>query len=143
MVLQVAPIARPRRWPKLGHLLSEPAIRRLTELQPRVRRLALTATRLDPRIVASQTRRGQRLERTAPPLATVGIAEADLEGSDAAESLRQAALDRRYGKRTMSFNCFDVIIDADTAIVTLEDAIDLDGQRAVLSLNDLVRDLSS
>jgi hypothetical protein len=67
----------------------------------------------------------------------------DLEGRNAGESLRQAALDRRYGKRTMSFNCFDVIIDADTAIVTLEDAIDLDGQRAVLSLNDLVRDLSS
>jgi hypothetical protein len=67
----------------------------------------------------------------------------DVEGCAAAESLRQAALDRRYGKRTMNFNCFDVVIDADTRSVTLEDAIELDGQRAVLPLDDLVRDLSS
>ena len=67
----------------------------------------------------------------------------DLEGGEAAETLRQAALDRRYGKRTLNFNCFDVIIDADAATVTLEDAIELDGRRTVIPLNDLVRDLSS
>jgi hypothetical protein len=66
----------------------------------------------------------------------------DLEGRDAVESLRQAALDRRYGKRTMSFNCFDVVIDADAGTVTLEDALNLDGQRLVMPLDDLVRDLS-
>jgi hypothetical protein len=67
----------------------------------------------------------------------------DLEGRDAAESLRHAALDRHYGKRTMSFNCFDVIIDADSRSVTLEDALSLDGRRSVIPLDDLVRDLSS
>jgi hypothetical protein len=67
----------------------------------------------------------------------------DLEGRNAGESLRQAALDRRYGKRTMSFNCFDVIIDADAGTVTLEDALNLDGQRSEIPLDDLVRDLSS
>jgi hypothetical protein len=66
----------------------------------------------------------------------------DLEGGEAAETLRHAALDRRYGKRTLSFNCFDVIIDADAATVTLEDAIELDGRRAVIPLKDLLRDLS-
>jgi hypothetical protein len=67
----------------------------------------------------------------------------NLEGRNAAESRRQAALDRRYGTRTMSFNCFDVVIDADTGTVTLKDAINLDGQRSVIPLDDLVRDLSS
>jgi hypothetical protein len=67
----------------------------------------------------------------------------DLEGSDGAKLLREAALDRQYGKRTIGFNCFDVIIDADTGTATLEDAIDLDGQCAVIPLHDLVRDLSS
>ena len=39
----------------------------------------------------------------------------------------------------MSFNFFDVIIDADTGTATLEDAINLDGQRSVIPLDDLVR----
>jgi hypothetical protein len=67
----------------------------------------------------------------------------DLEGDEAAEALRQATLDRRYGMRTMSSNCFNVIIDADAATVTLEDTIDLDGRSAVVPLEDLVRALSS
>ena len=43
----------------------------------------------------------------------------------------------------MNFNCFDVVIDGDTGAVTLEDAINLDGQRAVIPLGAVVRDLSS
>jgi hypothetical protein len=65
----------------------------------------------------------------------------DLEGPEGALLLRQAALDRRFGTRTLTFNCFDVTIDADRATVTLEDAIGLDGQRAVIPLIDVVRDL--
>ncbi len=65
----------------------------------------------------------------------------DLEGPDGVESLRRAVLDRRHGKRTMNFNCFDVIIDADAQTVTLEDAIDLDGQRAVIASDSLLREL--
>jgi hypothetical protein len=67
----------------------------------------------------------------------------DMEGDEAADRLRQAAMDRRYGRRTLHFNCFDAIVDADGATVTLEDVIGLDGLRAVIPLNDLLRDLSS
>jgi hypothetical protein len=55
--------------------------------------------------------------------------------------LRQAAVTRRFGKRTVNFNCFDVIIDADARTVTLQDAIDLDGRRAVIPLGYVLRDL--
>jgi hypothetical protein len=65
----------------------------------------------------------------------------ELEAPDGPRLLRQAALERRFGRRTMNFNCFDVIIDADARTVTLEDAIGLDGQRAVIPLGDLLRDL--
>jgi hypothetical protein len=65
----------------------------------------------------------------------------DLEGPDGPQVLRQAVVDRRLGQRTMTFNCFDVTIDADAGTVTLEDAIDLDGQRTVISVKDLLRDL--
>ena len=67
----------------------------------------------------------------------------DLEGDDGAQLLRRAAADRRFGRRTMNFNCFDVIIDADAGTVTLEDALELDGQSAVIALDDLLRDLPS
>lgn len=67
----------------------------------------------------------------------------DLEGRAGAEALRQAAGHRRYGKRTMSFNCFDVTIDTAARTVTLEDAIDLDGQRAVIPLDDVLRDIKA
>jgi hypothetical protein len=87
---------------------------------------------------ASNEQRSVRSRR-----APAGCELIDLEGRDAAESLRQAALDRRYGTRTMNFNCFDVVIDGDTGTVTLEDAINLDGQRAVIPLGAVVRDLSS
>jgi hypothetical protein len=40
---------------------------------------------------------------------------------------------RRYLKPTMSFYCFNVIIDADVATVTLADAIELDRRRAVVA----------
>jgi hypothetical protein len=60
----------------------------------------------------------------------------DFGGTQAARKLRQAALNRRYGRRTLRFNCFDVIIDVDAATVTLEDAIELDGLRAVIPLDD-------
>lgn len=67
----------------------------------------------------------------------------DLESPGGPELLRQTVLDRRFGRRTISFNCFDVTIDADEKTVTLEDAIDLDGQRAVIPIDDLLRDLQS
>jgi hypothetical protein len=65
----------------------------------------------------------------------------DLEAPDGPQLLRQAALDRRFGRHTMNFNCFDVTIDADARTITLEDSIGLDGQRAVIPLSDLLRDL--
>jgi hypothetical protein len=65
----------------------------------------------------------------------------ELEGLSGVETLRRAVVDRRYGTRTISFNCFDVIIDADAGTVTLEDAIDLDGGRVVISREDLLREL--
>lgn len=43
----------------------------------------------------------------------------------------------------MNFDCFDVTIDAAAGTMTLEDAIGLDGQRAVIALDDLLRDLPS
>ncbi len=43
----------------------------------------------------------------------------------------------------MSFNCFNVTIDADTQTVTLADALDLDGKRAVIPRDDVLRDLPS
>lgn len=65
----------------------------------------------------------------------------DLEGPDGPQVLREAVLHRRFGRRTMNFNCFDVTIDADANTVTLEDAIELDGQRAVIPVDDLLRHL--
>ena len=65
----------------------------------------------------------------------------DLEGADGAEELRRAAVGRRFGSRTLSFNCFVAVIDASAGTVTLEDAIDLDGRRAVIALDQLLRDL--
>jgi hypothetical protein len=65
----------------------------------------------------------------------------EVEAPDGPQLLRQAALDRRFGRCTMNFNCFDVTIDPNARTVTLEDAIGLDGQRAVIPLGDLLRDL--
>ncbi len=42
----------------------------------------------------------------------------------------------------MSFNCFDVTIDAHLGTVLIEDAIDPDGGRTSLSVSDVLRDLS-
>jgi hypothetical protein len=66
----------------------------------------------------------------------------DVEGPAAAGALRQAVLDRRHGRRLMSFNCFDVTIDAHLGTVLIEDAIDPDGGRTSLSVSDVLRDLS-
>ena len=65
----------------------------------------------------------------------------ELEAPDGPQLLRQAVLGRRFGRRTMNLNCFDVTIDADARTVTLEDAIALDGRRAAIPLDDLLRDL--
>ena len=65
----------------------------------------------------------------------------ELEGPAGVEALRRAVTDRRYGARTMSFNCFDVLIDADARTVTLQDAIDLDGGQVVIDEEDLLREL--
>lgn len=67
----------------------------------------------------------------------------DLEGPDGPENLRRAVMDRRFGKRTLNFNCFDAIVDADARTVTLEDAIELDGRSAVIPIEELLRDLSA
>jgi hypothetical protein len=47
----------------------------------------------------------------------------------------------RHGKRTLRFNCIDMVIDAEAATVTLE-VRELDGRRAEIPRNDLVRDLA-
>jgi hypothetical protein len=65
----------------------------------------------------------------------------ELEAPNGPQRLRQAALDRRLDRRTLNFNCFDVTIDADARTVTLEDAIELDGQHALIPLDELLRDL--
>ena len=64
-----------------------------------------------------------------------------LEGRGGEELLRADAEQRRFRKRTLEFNCLDVEIDADARTVTLVDAIDLDGARAVIPLDELLRDL--
>ena len=104
--------------------------------------MSATASRIGDLGLLRSPRKEQRNVRS-PVVHPLVASFIDLEGRDAADSLRQAALDRRYGTRTMNFNCFDVVIDAETGTVTLVDAIDLDGQRSVIPLDALVRDLSS
>lgn len=86
---------------------------------------------------ASQRERLRTLVLVDPLLASF----VDLEGPDGQRQLRQAVLDRRFGQRTVRFNCFDVTIDADAQTVILEDAIQMDGERAVIPVDVLLRDL--
>src|SRR4051812_44837702 len=79
MVLPVARVARPRRGPQLRHLLGEPALGRLAELQPWVRRLPYAAADLRSRVIPCDPRGRDRLDGPAPPLTPVGIPIADLE----------------------------------------------------------------
>ena len=65
----------------------------------------------------------------------------ELEGPDGPQLLRQAVMDRRFGQRTMNFNCFDVVIDAEARTVTFEDVLDAETPPAVVALDDLLRDL--
>jgi hypothetical protein len=65
----------------------------------------------------------------------------ELEAPDGSQLLRQAVLDRRFGRRTLSVKGFDVTIDAEARTMTLQDAIALDGRRVVIPLDDLLRDL--
>jgi hypothetical protein len=58
-----------------------------------------------------------------------------------AEMLLEATEHRRYGTRTMEFNCFDVEIDADAESVTIVEIVADNGARAVIPVEELLRDL--
>ena len=58
-----------------------------------------------------------------------------------AEMLLEAIEHRRYGTRTMEFNCFDVEIDADAESVTIVEIVADNGARAVIPVEELRRDL--
>jgi hypothetical protein len=79
MILDVARVARPCGRPQIGDLLSEPPVRGLAELQPRVGGFALAAARLDLGVVTRRARRGDRVERTTPALTAVGVAVSQIE----------------------------------------------------------------
>jgi hypothetical protein len=62
----------------------------------------------------------------------------DLEDQAGGDALRDAIKSRRYGKRELNFNCFDVVIDVDAGTVEFVGAIDLDGLRAVLCADEVL-----
>jgi hypothetical protein len=64
-----------------------------------------------------------------------------LEDRVGADMLCEAAEHRRYGRRTMEFNCFDVLIDGDAGTVTVEEIIGDDGMREVIPTDELLREL--